>query len=183
MIERLRGEIPRLMSRAEELFGPREPGWEAPELHQMAQGPMAVAAVQPSRVLIFLNSVILSFDQGLYQLSHEIVHALGHNNQTEANMLEEGAAVWFSLYGHEYPMQGYLAAAEYRLSAPDGPTNYFDALKLYNEMNAVHPGAVRKIRQADPRLDRQTPASLRQLLPEISQDLAGRLCERRGMRP
>ncbi|MCP1550697.1 MULTISPECIES: hypothetical protein [Methylorubrum] len=171
-----------LLTKAEAIFGERERGWGLPTLHEHPSGPILDCTSSPGSLKIWLN---LGSDpdicQGLYQLSHEVVHCLEPIGTPPATMLEEGMAVWFSIYGPEYPLSDYAARAISHLSVEHEAANYKDAFLYHIELLSYDADAIRKIRAAG-RIDDVNAKGLRTVLPSIPNELAARLCERRQMR-
>jgi hypothetical protein len=97
-------------------------------------------------------------------------------------MIEEGAAVWFSLNVPNFTSCAYKQMAKHHVETAPEAANYRDALKFYHELVAIEPEAIKILRAIDPRLDNLTPGAIQQFIPGVSQDLAGRLCQRRQMR-
>ena len=179
----LQSAAPFLLDRAQQLFGAQVPMTPSLEVDFAANGPILDSTSQPGRLVAYLApSTAYDLNKGLFQLSHEVFHALAPFPGTVALMIEEAGAVWFSLYGHVYPWDQYLERSEEYLRGDPASANYFEALKLYFELNAVYPGALRYLRVSYPRLNDLDPAKIRALIPDVSPDLANRLCERRQMR-
>jgi hypothetical protein len=121
-------------------------------------------------------------NQALHQIAHEVIHLLAPNRCPPTIMLEEGLAVWFSIFGPDFPDPGYKLLAMEHLYAENGPTNYRDALDLYNELLAVNLNAIVEFRTCYPNLASLTPKLICEVIPAIDAGLASRLCERRKMR-
>lgn len=182
MIAELTALVPSLLARAESIFGPREPGWSLPTLALHPAGPLLDCSSTPNALTIYLDlTESSSFDQGIYQLTHEIVHCLDPVHPPPATMLEEGMCVWFSLYGMPFRHPDYLRISQERLETNLGSADYRDALRPHNELMALDARAIRLIRNAG-RINDSTPETLRAAVPAMSHELARRLCERREMR-
>ncbi len=182
MIPELAALVPSLLARAEAIFGPREGGWTLPTVANHTNGPILECSAAPGVLTIYLNlNERSSFDQGVYQLSHEIAHCLNPVHPPPATMLEEGMCVWFSLYEAPFRSPDYLGSAELWLATNPSSINYRDALRLYNELSALDAEAIKKIRLTH-RIDDVTPDVIRAAVPQVSEDLAIQLCRRRDMR-
>jgi hypothetical protein len=121
-------------------------------------------------------------DQALHQIAHEVIHLLAPERNPPAIMLEEGLAVWFSVFGPEFMSADYRQLAIDHVYGIDGSTNYRDALDLYKEALAVDPDVIVKLRTREPRLRLLKPDLIQEILPAIDPCLASRFCERRQMR-
>ncbi len=118
-----------------------------------------------------------------FQLAHEVVHLLSpHRGQYDAMMIEEGAAVWFSIYGPEFPIADYKGRALDYIRTHADTQNYRCALDLHTNLDAVYPDSIRALRAARPRFYEMTPEFIVETVG-ASKELADQLCERVTMRP
>ena len=60
--------------------------------------------------------------------------------------------------------------------------NYLDALCVYNELVAIEPNAIVVLRQKEPKFHAMDPSFIMSMIPQVGEELAERLCERRQMR-
>jgi hypothetical protein len=169
-----------LLTKAQELFLKRDESDpflgvrldpEGPHLRFEPSGPGVWIELSPSTVQ-YPN-------QALHQIAHEVIHLLAPCREPPTVMLEEGLAVWFSIYGPEFPSADYRQLAIDDLYRIDGPVNYRDALELYKKAD---PDAIVKLRTREPRLHLLNPNLIQEVLPGTDPSLASRWCERRAMR-
>lgn len=86
---------------------------------------------------------------GIFQLSHEVVHLLSPVEQVdgnEVNYLEEGMATYFSKFIRERDTGDY----EFCPSAIANQAKYLEAFELYETLAKVDKYAVRKLREITP---------------------------------
>jgi hypothetical protein len=172
-----------LLSKAEHLFLKRDETFRFLGVRLDPEGPHLRFESNGLGVWIELSpSAKDDPDRALYQIAHEVIHLLAPNRAPPTIMLEEGLAVWFSIYGPDFPHPKYKLTAIRHLYAPNGPANYRDALDVYNELCAVNLDAVVALRTYELRLSSLTPNIIQKILPRIDANLACRLCERRQMR-
>lgn len=87
--------------------------------------------------------------EGIFQLSHEVVHLLSPVEQdegNEVNYLEEGMATYFSKIITERDTGDY----DYCNSAFLNYPKYQEAYNLYNSLIEIDPNAVKKLRAINP---------------------------------
>ena len=174
-------EMRDLLTKAENLFGPRDPAFEYAGVAFSSEGPQTRFSPCETRICVELSSAALLYpDQLRYQGAHEVIHILAPS-KPPAPMLEEGLAVWFAIngpnYGNDYP-----TAALSHLRTDPLAKNYADALALYNEVELLEKNCVARLRKREPSFVKMTPDLIRCALPAIDEQLANRCCERRKMR-
>jgi hypothetical protein len=143
------------LAKAEEIFGPKTAYiFAGLEFHN--GGPQMILS---ERLLIEefkqgfeikLNSHTLhDRREGIFQLSHEVVHLLSpveQNEGDEANILEEGMAVYFS----KIITVSETDELVYCLEAINKRPNYKNAHNLYLKLSEIDPDAVKKLRAIEP---------------------------------
>lgn len=166
-----------MLNRAETMFGKRASGWTFEGVELDANGPhLWFPDPLKQCVSIQLGQSVVEYpNQALYQLSHEVVHLLAPNREPPTIMIEEGLAVKFSLEVPSYA-DGYVSDTMAAMNQ-----NYRDALTLANEVLAIVPDAVPRLRELEPYFHEWTPDFISQKIPELA-DFADRMCERRQMR-
>ncbi|TXN72388.1 hypothetical protein [Methylobacterium sp. WL6] len=177
----LESRLPTLLAAAEIQFGPKEPGWAIAGVATADNGPVLHRSAN-DELTVYLNSKLHTEDQGLFQLAHEVVHLLAPVRKEFANTLEEGCAVWFSLYGVSYQHPGYADKAKSYIENDPSAAKYKAALKDVVELLSIDEQAVRKIRGICPRFENVTAGLITEILPNVPLDLAHRLVELQQMR-
>lgn len=183
--DELRSRAPALLRAAEEAFGTREAGWDFAGVLHRDDGPIIYfPPLSSNAVQIALAESCRSPkyfpDQFLYQLAHEVVHLLEPNRDPPTTMLEEGAAVWFSINGPTFWSDGHKADCVARVERCDG--NYGVAYRAYCELIAAYPQAVKTIRQSGIRMREIDPDLMARMFPNVSRETREVLCEKRQMR-
>lgn len=159
-----------LLEEAEQMFGPRDPRWFFAGIKFWDKPYPATyyPGERPFHVGIGLTRQAASNPRmAHYQLAHEIVHVLGPSATfAPANVLEEGMA---------YSFQDRVNVNR-QLGMPLGLLSYVQAREALHAMLNVAPDAVRVIRAAYYDVRDVTANELVRLVPEVSLDLAERLC-------
>jgi hypothetical protein len=160
-----------MLQEAEAKFGPRDKTYTILGVEFTSEGrPQIWFPGNCKNIVIQITENCLDdMNQAAYQVAHETIHCLfpvGHSN---ANVLEEGLAVYF--------------AGEYCLANGHGVFNpnqqqYIDALRFYLQLIAIDPDIIKKIRLVEPTISRLTSAILLQVNPAIPQALANSLTRR-----
>ena len=121
----LENQVEPLCHEAEEHFGPRDEGWIFKGISFVEDGPRIYFPPGNTAFVQIQLSLQARTDRerGFYQLAHEVVHFLVPNRATPTIMLEEGAAVWFSLMKSS---RNYRRRTMRSMS-----NNYIDALGLF----------------------------------------------------
>src|SRR5882757_1950178 len=85
------------LTEAESLFGQRTTDYIYGGVEFNHIGPPCIWFPSNKFVVVQLTqSTALDLRQGIFQLSHEIVHVISPNGQPTTTNLEEGLATWFS---------------------------------------------------------------------------------------
>ena len=104
-------------------------------------------------------------------IAHEVIHCLNPiTSQTGASVLEEGVAVHFAYY--------YCQERMRRFDFDVLPPNYTFAYERVQELLAIDPEAVRKIREVEPSLSLVTTEQLLPLFPALDREAADYLTRR-----
>jgi hypothetical protein len=178
-----KAEAESLLDLAESRYGARDTGYQFLGVRPHKDGPQIRFTPDYKGIWIEISQGALpNEDQTRYQVAHEIVHLLAPVRCPPARMLEEGIAVHFSIYGPSYRTPEYRQAAIADIDQNPNTINYRMALRLFEELCALNPDAVFLLRQQQANLDAVSPELIRRIIPEASQDLASKLCERRQMR-
>lgn len=86
-----------MLNEIEELFGERDKSWTILGVEFEEEGPLNWYPADSKNIIIRLsNDVENILDEACWELSHEAVHTLSPTGGDDANVLEEGMAVWYS---------------------------------------------------------------------------------------
>ncbi|CUX55759.1 conserved hypothetical protein [Agrobacterium tumefaciens str. CFBP 5621] len=172
-----------LLAKAELAFGPRDADWTFSGVTEWSRGPQVLYPNDKEAMIGSSPGADADECKLLFQLAHEVVHLLSPNQgQSDAMMIEEGAAVWFSIYGPEFPIADYQGRALDHIRTHAGTQNYRCALDLHTDLDAVYSNSIRALRAARPRFYEMTPEFIVETVG-ASKALADQLCERVPMRP
>lgn len=176
-------EAQTLLQKAEVRFGPRDASWRFVGVLSHEDGPILHFPGPKSVTISITPRALQDSHQRQFQLAHEVVHLLSPQMEFEdATLLEEGAAVRFSIDGPAYqnPLYRELAEAHIR----DDPRNgrYCEALEIADRILSVSPDGIRHLRQIEPAFGAISPKLLMEHfgLPAATAD---RACQRVSMRP
>lgn len=175
-----------MLERAQEQYGPVvwEDGWAFEGVVFYGDDPSVRPLPDMKRFVIVLPADGIDDQEvALVFLAHELVHCTHVDGKGDAPMIEEGAAVRFSLI-EAAALSPVLAAAlrEHQTTAP-GAEHYAEALAAVERLLDLDPQAIRTLRAANPDWNAITPERIRAVVPSASEELAELLCEVRGMRP
>lgn len=155
----------RFLKIAEEMFGPRDMeftilGVEFSEIDQ----PQIWFPEYPEKKFI---SIILTpgcetdFNRAIFQLSHEIVHALCPTPGYHANVLEEGVATYFS----------YQMSEKFGNSMKAGAKQYIEAEKCAEQLLAIKSDVIKEARKFCPDISSISHTQLKTLCPNVGESL------------
>ena len=116
---------------------------------------------------------------GIFQLSHEVVHLLSPVEQVdgnEVNYLEEGMATYFSKLITERDTGNF----EFCQAAIAKHANYTRAFELYNELAAIDQFAVKKVRDITPVIGAIHPDDFAKAKTTVPSELVYALLEKFG---
>lgn len=132
-------------------------------------------AMGENTFLVYLSTAVKkSNDEGVFQLSHEVVHLISPvlmEDHEEVNFLEEGMAVHFSKMVTE-PDTGNFTIADICV---DKKPIYRLAYQLYLELIKEEPDAIKKLRKIQSEICRITPETFMQVGLKTSPELIGKL--------
>jgi hypothetical protein len=166
-----------LLAEAERLYGPRDATYRFAGVRFDPEGPHLRFSPTWDEVWIELSHSTMTYpDQALHQLAHEVIHLLAPNRSPPTVMLEEGLAVHFSVYAPTF------ISPTYRRDALKHLITTLEALCVYNELVAIEPNAIVVLRQKEPKFHAMDPSFIMSMIPQVREELAERLCERRQMR-
>lgn len=173
-----------LLEEAERHFGPRNGRCKFAGIRFREDGPRILSLANGYFLIALSPNSEKNVDQAVFQLAHETVHMLAPvqqapNTHRDATMLEEGAAVWFSLNTRSLSY-AYRDIAAHHINRTE--PHYSEALALFNELNRFRADAVRLLRRTRPCFDDMTPDFIRSEISEVDVELSNRLCEKRWMR-
>jgi hypothetical protein len=158
----------RLLAEAERLYGPRDATYRFAGVRFDPKGPHLWFSPTWDETWIELSLSTMTYpDQALHQLAHEVIHLLAPARSPPAVMLEEGLAVYFSVYAPTFISPTYRRdALKYLITTPEA-RNYLDALCVYNELVAIEPNAIVVLRQKEPKFHAMDPSFIMSLIPQV----------------
>ena len=142
------------LAEAEEMFGPKiDYGYVGLGYHQFAPRTLLYSKnTLTGRNFFKIELYRKAADNrkdGIFQLSHEVVHLISPVEQVEGNevnYLEEGMATYFSKIVTERETNDY----EFCALMFDKSPKYFKAYSLYLSLIAIDKNAVKKLREITP---------------------------------
>ena len=156
------------LDEAELLFGPRISGHTLVDCLYHDDGP-EIYYPKHGSIEIRLSSLSQGVsDQIIYQLAHEVVHCVSPSGGVNANVLEEGLAVYFSV----------ITLKKYGLSWNPSMESYKQALRIVEPYLAKHPSFIKIVRQQEPYICKITKDQLLGLDIDMSENDAISLSEK-----
>lgn len=142
-----------MLYEAEQLFGERDKSWTILGCQYCRDliSPENWYPGYPKRKDIVFNlsaRANVDRDIALFQLSHEVVHALGPQVGRPANVLEEGVATWFSVY--------YLKKEKRKDVTTWLSKRYRYAYHAVSKLLDKDPDAIKKLRKVQPCFKKMT---------------------------
>ena len=111
-------------------------------------------------------SCIDDFNQGVFQLTHEVIHCLSPDVNVRATILEEGLA---TLFATEYSINhGALKATDQK---------YLDACGLVNQLLKIDADIIKKLRQSQSKISLINEADILKINNNIPKKLAFELTQ------
>ncbi len=143
-----------MLHEAEQLFGERDKSWTILGCQYCRDDmqPENWHPGYPRRKDIVFNlsaKANVDMDIALFQLSHEVVHALAPKVGTKVNVLEEGVAAWFSAH--------YVKKATGKDATKWMSGKYRHAYDAVSRLLDSDPAAIRKLRGIEPCFKNMTP--------------------------
>lgn len=135
-------------------------------------------------IIVLPNEGIDDMNVALAFLAHELVHCLNLDGLcSRAPMIEEGAAVRFSIMEAERRDPGFAAVLRCHQTSAPWTEHYAAALLAVEDLLAMDAAAIRKLRTVEPAWASITPQMILDVVPGFSPEVAVMLCEVREMRP
>lgn len=161
-----------MLLHAEERFGPRDPAWTLLGIDFTPDGPRTWTPGNCGHIIVQLDMNALTDRRDAYnQLAHECIHLISPTGKADANVLEEGLAVWFSQrYMHRVFGEGWWSG---KVKVP----SYANAFALAKQLLAIDADIIKKIRATQPVIARITTEQILQDCPLASRELAQALTE------
>ena len=152
---------------AEEKFGPRDTSWTLLGIDFAPDGGKTWTPGNGRHIIIHLSMDCLADRQDAYcQLAHECIHLLSPTGKADANVLEEGLAVYFEQwYMHHVFGEGWW-------SGQMTVANYANAYTLATQLLALDADIIKKIRQSQPVIALITAEQILELCPDAPRELA-----------
>ena len=158
---------------AEEKFGPRDLSYTLLGIDFSPDGPRTWTPGNVKHIIILLDMNCLTDRRDAYcQLAHECIHCLSPTGKADANVLEEGLAVFFEQWYMNYVFGEGWWRNEITIAS------YADALAKAAKLLALDPDIIRKLRRQQPIIAQITAAQIREQCPAASEELASALVQR-----
>ena len=158
---------------AEEKFGPRDLSYTLLGIDFSPDGPQTWTPGNVRHIITLLDMNGLTDRKDAYwQLAHECIHLLSPTGKADANVLEEGLAVFFaqwymrSVFGEGWWLND--------ITIP----GCADALAKTQQLLALDPEIIRKLRKLQPVIAQITAAQIREQCSAASEELASALTRR-----
>ncbi|MFD2247288.1 hypothetical protein [Pontibacter ruber] len=155
------------LAEAESLYGPRMTNYIYAGIELVAEGGPRTWYPQNKYVVIQLtHSTASNLRQGIFQLSHEVIHLLSPNGMSTTNNLEEGLATLFSkkVTDRDTGDEDY---AEISIA----PTKYYYPYTLVSQLLDINPDAVIELRKVQPMISSITKGDFLKANLEIPEEL------------
>jgi hypothetical protein len=158
-----------ILRKAEKMFGVRD-------IAYTILGVEFISSDQPhiwypkncKQIVIRLNeNAAKNVNQALYQLAHETIHCLSPTGKSNANILEEGLATFFS--------EWYMNQNGFGFWAPTRP-EYVNALILVKQLILIDEEIIKKVRVNKPVISEITSDDFLQINPTIDRVLLDSIC-------
>jgi hypothetical protein len=167
------------LAEAEQLFGPKiDYGYVGLAYHKFAPRTLLYSKNTSTGRNFFqielYNKALDDRKDGIFQLSHEVVHLISPVEQTEGNetnYLEEGMATWFSKIIIERETKDYDFCAIAFGKSPQ----YLKAYLLYMSLIQTDKDAVKKVRKITPAIAQIQPEDFTKAGLKIDGELIGAL--------
>jgi len=163
----LASRLGELIQLAEKEFGSRDQTYTPLGFEFSTDGPRVWYPGNRRHVLIQINSAqAKDLPQACYQLAQECVHLLSPTGDSNANYLEEGVSIVFATK--------YIKD-QFHFDMIPANAKYAEAAKLTDQLLALDPDLVRKVRAIQPSFSQITAANILKECPSCPPDLADRL--------
>ena len=158
---------------AEEKFGPRDTSYTLLGIDFSPDGGRTWNPGDCKHIIIHLDMNCLTDRHGAYrQLAHECIHLLSPTGKADANVLEEGLAVFFEQWYMCYIFGDGWWQGEINIPS------YANALAKTKQLLALDPDIIKKLRQCQPVIAYITSAQILEQCPLASEELANALTQR-----
>lgn len=156
-----------MLYHAEKMFAERDKSFTILGIEFMETGPRIWYPRNNKSIVIQLTPDALNSEAiALYQLAHESVHLLSPSGSANANVLEEGVAVWFSWWYLKHALN--VDGEEFTKWAK----NYYTAGLLVEKAMTFDPDFFMKVRQTRSDIWNITKEEIQKIAPMLSIDEA-----------
>ena len=153
---------------AEQLFGERDKNYTFVGYEFEKSGPQIWYPGARKHIIIQLSYEALNDEyKAYYQMAHEVIHLLSPVGYRNANILEEGLAVYFAGW--------YLSKLEHKWNP--AMKEYEDALEITESLLSIDNNIIKKVRKIEPTISYLKPKHFTQINPEIPTELLNILCK------
>jgi len=159
-----------MLALAEDMFGRRDHTYTILGIEFVSSGPQCWYSTTGNQIIVQLDLDCLN-DQydACVQLAHECIHLLSPTRLKDANVLEEGVAVYF---------QGFYMRKTFGSGWWDNDmvdANYQSALTSVDELLRIEPDAIKMLREHEPTISRISSDLIISLIPAVNPVLAHEL--------
>lgn len=153
-----------ILTDAEKFYGKRNKDFTVLGIEFCETGPRIWYPKSKDNIVIQLSlEALQSEKKAIYQLAHECIHLLSPSGKCNANVLEEGLAVYHSWYFVEKVFQA-------NGKEMTGSAKYLEAGLLVEKILKLVPGFFLKLRSFRENLWEVTEADIHYLCPELTRD-------------
>lgn len=162
-----------MLLHAEALFGPRDTAWTVLGIDFTPDGARTWTPGNCGHIIVHLDMHALTNRRDAYcQLAHECVHLISPTGKADANVLEEGLAVWFSQRYMQYVFGEGWWSGQVKIHS------YANAFALAKKLLALDADIIKKLRAAQPVIARITAEQILEQCPNVPPELAASLTAR-----
>jgi hypothetical protein len=163
-----------MLSHAEEMFGPRDISYTILGIDFSPEGGRTWTPSNCKHIIVHLPMTAINDRHDAYRvLAHECIHLISPTGEADANVLEEGLAVFFE----RYYMNHVFGEGWWSGPIKNAPA-YADALRHVEELLALDSESVKRLREQEPIISRVTAKQIEVACPTASEPLAKALAER-----
>lgn len=156
-----------MLFHAERMFGKRDKEFTILGIEFNESGPRIWYPKDNKNIVIQLTPDALNSEAiAYYQLAHESVHLLSPSGEANANVLEEGVAVWFSWWYLKHVLD--VDGEQFTKFAP----NYYTAALIVDKALEHNPDFFREARILRPKIWEITQEEIKNLCSALTDDEA-----------
>jgi hypothetical protein len=152
---------------AEELFGKRDKTYTILGIDYAEEAQVCCPPPRRAKHLIVQISkeCLLDREDAYFQLSHEVVHLISPTGKRDANNLEEGLAVYFSIYYMNYVFENYDGFWTQEVPYED----YRKAYEATKKLLELYKDAIKKLRKTQKVISKISKEQIMSLYPDFTE--------------